>query len=84
VWILVAREVDGAVAIAALLDIADVVQDDGVICVERRQFMFKAQILFGSQQPLDKGEGRGKKDSISTMDKFISNGSDDVAFPSSW
>ena len=43
--------------IAALLDVADVVEDHCVIDVEGRQLAFEAKVSLGGQQPLDERKG---------------------------
>ena len=68
--------------IAALLDVADVVEDHGVIDVERGQFSFQAKVALGGQQPLDKREGRREQDPVAAPDEFVADGSHNVTFAS--
>ena len=68
--------------VAALLDVADVVEDHGMIDVERGEFAFEAQVALGGQQPLDERVGRGEQDSVAVLDKLVADGCYDVALAS--
>jgi hypothetical protein len=68
--------------VAALLDVADVVEDHGVIDVESGKFSFEAKVALGSQQPLDERKGRREQDPVAVPDELVADGSYDVALAS--
>ena len=68
--------------VAALLDVPDVVEDDGVVGIERGEILLEAKVAFRSEQSLDERERRGEEDAVAALDQLVADGAHQVGLPS--
>jgi len=59
--------------------VADIVENHGVVGVERGELALETQVAPGSEQPLDKGEGRREEDAVAAAEQLVADGGDEVA-----
>src|SRR4029079_11552902 len=57
--------------VAALLDVAEIVERDRVVAVEDRELVFEAQIALGGKQSLDERVGRDEQHAVSALDQLV-------------
>lgn len=70
--------------VATLLDVADVVEDDGVETVQQRELLFEAQVALGGEQPLYQGVRGGEQDAVAPQYKLVADGADEVRLAATW
>lgn len=68
--------------VAALLHVANVVEDDHVEAVERGEFALEAEISFRSEEALDEGERGREKNPVTALDELVTNRANHVGFAS--
>ena len=66
---------------AALLDIADIVQNDNLELVEPAQLALQFIIAFGDQEATDELESRDEEDAAARFDERMTQASRTVGFP---
>ena len=66
-----------------MLDVTDVVEDDGVEDVESVELFFETEIALGSEQTLHERERRREPHPAPAAHELVSNGTDEVRFPAS-
>jgi len=69
--------------VAALLHIADVVEDHSVVGIERGELLLEAQIALGGEQSLDEREGRGEEDAVAALNELVADRADEVRLAAS-
>ena len=69
---------------AVLLDVAEVVEDDGVEAIEALELSLEEEIAAGDEQPLDKRVGRREQDPVAALDQLVADGADDVTLAAAW
>src|SRR6266436_5303177 len=70
--------------VTALLDVAKVIEDDGVEAVEDLQLFFEAEIAFGGEQPLHEGERRDEEHAVAALDQLVTDRADQMCLAASW
>ena len=67
---------------AALLDVADVIENDDLETIQPFEFPFQIVVAFGSEQAIDQLVGGGKPDGIIALDPFVGKTCREMGFSS--
>jgi hypothetical protein len=68
--------------LAALLDVADVVEDDGVEAVEGGELLLEPEVTLGSKETLHERERRREEHAVAALDELVPERADEVRLAS--
>ncbi len=65
--------------VAVLLDVSEVVTNDGVEAVEDGELGFEAKVALGGEQTLNERERRGEQHAVAALDQLVADGAHEVS-----
>lgn len=64
--------------VSALLDVADIVEDDRVVAVEESELFLEPQVALCGEETLHERERRREEDAVPALDELVADGAHEV------